>query len=92
MTTLRTALTPLDDPMATDEHLALLWKGVDAWNEWRTENPLICPDLSDLNLRRANLMGAILTWADLSQAILIDPPARQSAADLVRGRHRERLG
>ena len=35
-----------DAPMANDEHVALLKKGVDAWNEWRGENPDIRPDLS----------------------------------------------
>jgi hypothetical protein len=39
--------------MANDEHVALLKKGVDAWNEWRKENPEIQPDLSDANLRLA---------------------------------------
>jgi uncharacterized protein YjbI with pentapeptide repeats len=36
--TLRTASRPLDDPMANDEHVAILEKGVDAWNKWRGEN------------------------------------------------------
>jgi hypothetical protein len=26
-------------PMANDEHVAMLKKGVDAWNKWRDENP-----------------------------------------------------
>jgi len=38
------ALTVL--PMANDDHVALLKKGVDAWHEWRRANPHIRPDLS----------------------------------------------
>jgi hypothetical protein len=37
--------------MANDEHVAMLKKGVDAWNEWRVENPHIRPDLSGSYLR-----------------------------------------
>ena len=43
--------------MANDEHVALLKKGVAAWNAWRKENPDIRPDLSQANLSGANLMG-----------------------------------
>ena len=40
--------------MANDEHLAILKKGVDAWNAWRDKNPDIRPDLSEANLSEAN--------------------------------------
>jgi uncharacterized protein YjbI with pentapeptide repeats len=61
--------------MANDEHVALLKKGVEAWNEWRDKNPNIRPDLSGANLHRANLSGAhlhgaVLYEADLSEANL----------------------
>jgi uncharacterized protein YjbI with pentapeptide repeats len=66
--------------MANDEHVALLKKGVDAWNAWRDENPTIHPDLSgadlsgadlsEANLSNANLMGADLSGADLNWADL----------------------
>jgi Pentapeptide repeats (8 copies) len=71
--------------MANDQHVALLKKGVDAWNAWRVANPDIRPDfiqadLSGRDLRRArlyltdliltNLTGANLTGADLSEANL----------------------
>jgi hypothetical protein len=36
--------------MANDEHVAMLRKGVGAWNEWRHENPDIKPDLAQANL------------------------------------------
>ena len=46
--------------MANDEHVAMLRKGVDAWNEWRFEKPLNIPDLSGANLSGANFSGTIL--------------------------------
>jgi len=63
--------------MANDEHVALLKKGVAAWNAWRAKNPDIRPDLS-----RANLAGANLIDADLRRAYLIG--ANLITADLRR--------
>ncbi len=56
--------------MANDEHVALLRKGVAAWNEWRRENPDTHPDLSKANLSGANLARANLRQVDLSRANL----------------------
>jgi hypothetical protein len=56
--------------MANDEHVALLKQSVDAWNEWRRENPSICPDLGRANLSGADLSGTDLNGADLSEADL----------------------
>ncbi len=56
--------------MADEEHLAILEKGVEAWNRWREENPRIRPDLSGANLRGANLNGANLSYANLNRAEL----------------------
>jgi len=66
--------------MANEEHVAILKKGVAAWNEWRRENPDIRPNLSGANLRRAHLYGADLSGADLSRADLSE--AGLSGADL----------
>jgi len=66
--------------MANEEHVAILKKGVAAWNEWRRENPDIRPNLSGANLRRAHLYGADLSGADLSRADLSE--ADLSGADL----------
>ena len=41
--------------MANAEQLAVLKQGVEAWNEWRQQNPHIAMDLSKANLREANL-------------------------------------
>jgi uncharacterized protein YjbI with pentapeptide repeats len=76
-----------DAPMANDEHVALLKKGVDAWNAWRRENPDIRPNLSGANLRGANLRGANLREADLREANLREANlsgANLSGADLFR--------
>jgi hypothetical protein len=62
--------------MANNEHVAMLKKGVDAWNQWRLENSsLLRPDLSGvdlsgLNLTGANLLGAQLLLTDLTGANL----------------------
>ena len=61
--------------MANQRQLNLLKQGVDAWNEWRTEDI----DLQ-VNLSKANLSGAILYDANLSDANLSD--ANLSNADL----------
>lgn len=35
--------------MANEEHVAILKRGVEAWNRWRRENPNVRPDLRHLN-------------------------------------------
>jgi uncharacterized protein YjbI with pentapeptide repeats len=57
--------------MANDEHVAMLKKGVAAWNAWRRGNPdIIEADLGGANLSGANLSGADLRRANLSEADL----------------------
>ena len=48
--------------MANEEHLAILKKGVAAWNEWREQHPDLRPDLVEANLSGANLREANLDW------------------------------
>jgi hypothetical protein len=62
--------------MANKEHLAQLKQGVEAWNAWRRENPIIQPDLRHAPLAGAHLVEANLHRADLTQADL-------ARADLV---------
>ena len=57
--------------MANQEHVDRLLRGVEAWNQWREENPLIYPDLSGANLSHTNLSGVDFSDADLSGANLI---------------------
>jgi uncharacterized protein YjbI with pentapeptide repeats len=76
--------------MANEKHLAILKKGIEAWNKWREENPKIRPDLSksDLsvmdfggaNIRCANLSGVDLSEANLSGVDLSE--ANLSGVDL----------
>ena len=45
--------------MANKEHLVRLNHGVEAWNQWRRENPDARPDLSQANLAGAHLVRPI---------------------------------
>jgi len=72
--------------MANDEHVAMLTKGVHAWNRWRGENPNVVPDLSGAKLYGENLNGANLSGAYLSQAHLYEADlsgANLSGANLI---------
>jgi hypothetical protein len=56
--------------MANRQDLALLKQGVDAWNNWRKENPGVNPNLSGAALSGTNLRGAYLRGAYLREANL----------------------
>jgi uncharacterized protein YjbI with pentapeptide repeats len=56
--------------MANDEHVELLRKSVDAWNDWRAQNPDMEVDLDGADLQGANLSGANLSGAHLFRADL----------------------
>ena len=60
--------------MANDEHVAMLKKGVTAWNKWCRENRRIRPDLRGADLSNANLVMARLLEADLPILELLPPP------------------
>ncbi len=71
--------------MAVQEHLAVLYEGVNVWNEWRLQESVTRPDLTNATLHEAdltwaNLRGAILRGADLVGADLTE--ADLSEADL----------
>ena len=71
--------------LASGEHLAKLGEGVDAWNQWRDDNPKLKPDFSMATLRRADLTQVDLSDADLRRADLSDTKlggAKLSGADL----------
>lgn len=64
----------------------MIHKGVDAWNQWRAENPNVIPDLGRASLRgaylaRANLRGANLEKSDLAGAILIQADLQGARLD-----------
>src|SRR2546426_1109603 len=56
--------------MANQEHVKILQQGVEAWNQWRDQDPKISPDLREANLRGADLHAANLGGADLTGATL----------------------
>jgi hypothetical protein len=61
--------------MANPEHLKILKQGVEVWNRWRRDNPLVEPDLSQLVFIRENLTeldGINLERALLSQASVLN--------------------
>ncbi len=73
--------------MANPEHVEILKRGVEVWNEWRDEHPDIRPDLirADLgyaDLHNADFSGVDLSGADLGYANLGN--ANLSSADLSR--------
>jgi hypothetical protein len=53
--------------MANREHLRIMKRGVEAWNQWRDQNKDIRPDLQRVNLQR-DLQGALLQRALLQRA------------------------
>jgi uncharacterized protein YjbI with pentapeptide repeats len=71
--------------MANDEHVAMLKKGVGAWNAWRDENANIRPDLAGASLSEANLSGVDSTKYDLRGAVGANlSDANLSGADLTK--------
>jgi hypothetical protein len=52
--------------MANPEHLEILKRGVETWNRWRLDNPVILPDLRSADLNGADLFDANLSYADIS--------------------------
>ena len=67
--------------MANPEHLDLLTRSVADWNQWRTHNPDIEPDLGEANLTLANLRKANLSQVNLRGAKLFHANLRE--ADLT---------
>jgi uncharacterized protein YjbI with pentapeptide repeats len=53
--------------MANEEHIALLKKGVESWNQWREENPDAKPDFSKADLRGTKLQNANLSDSNLEE-------------------------
>lgn len=69
--------------MANQEHLEILVKGVEMWNEWRSKNPNTSPnlkeaDLQGINLIKANLCGVNFRKANLRKANLREANLRRS--------------
>ena len=72
--------------MANEEQLAILRRGVDAWNAWRGQNSdtpvdLSGANLSGLNLSKANLEDANLRRANLAEASLMQATLEQATLE-----------
>lgn len=52
--------------MANEEHLKVLMRGVEVWNQWRADEIEIVPNLSGADINRADLKGVDLSGAHLS--------------------------
>ncbi|MBN8593914.1 MAG: toll/interleukin-1 receptor domain-containing protein [Anaerolineae bacterium] len=68
--------------MANEEQLAILKRGVEEWNRWRTAHLNEPIELAGVDLRETVLRGAYLHGADLSGSLLIGADLRE--ADLGR--------
>ena len=53
--------------MANDDHINILRRGKQAWNDWRRENTEIVPDLEDADFRKANLKAVDMNSAHLAR-------------------------
>jgi uncharacterized protein YjbI with pentapeptide repeats len=77
--------------MASHEHLNILLQGVDTWNRWRQTSPNVKPDLRQVNLANAKLLGSDihpqLSHVNFNGAILFESDL--SNADLRRANLRE---
>jgi hypothetical protein len=67
--------------MASEEHVAILRQGAEAWNTWRRSHPGAEPDLANANLIEVDLRGAQLRSANLSGTHLRGADLRE--ADLA---------
>jgi uncharacterized protein YjbI with pentapeptide repeats len=56
--------------MPIEEHFNKIKQGVDAWNQWREENPEIVPDLSQADIRGSQLQKINLSNTNLKEAKL----------------------
>ncbi|AFY68889.1 pentapeptide repeat protein [Thalassoporum mexicanum PCC 7367] len=52
--------------VANDQQVAILKRGVEAWNKWREQHPKVAIDLFGIDLTGIDLHGANLSGADLS--------------------------
>jgi uncharacterized protein YjbI with pentapeptide repeats len=69
--------------MANQEQLAILKQGVEVWNNWREQNPNIEIDLSQANLKKANLEEANLSSGNLFEVKLAGANLRGASLSLT---------
>jgi len=54
--------------LANPEHVRILKRGVEVWNQWRSENPGIQPNLRGQSFKGQDLSGADFSGADIRSA------------------------
>jgi hypothetical protein len=72
--------------MGKEKHIYVLKRGVEAWNEWQRENPVVRPELQGGDFHKLDLSGAILVEANLCGADLSSAKLKEvelSRADLT---------
>jgi TIR domain-containing protein/pentapeptide repeat protein len=69
--------------MANPKHLVKLQEGIEVWNEWRNQNPVIVPDLTGANLKRTSLGRVNFRDADLSEANLFEASLVEANLDFA---------
>jgi hypothetical protein len=52
------------------EHVAILRRGLTAWNEWRRQNPHLIPVLARIDLAEQDLRGINFAHVDLTRAVM----------------------
>jgi hypothetical protein len=72
--------------MANEDQLTILKQGVEAWNQWRTENPDVKIDLAGANLKGAKLWQAnpfrqVQAWAPKDVGRPDDPAYERERQD-----------
>ncbi len=58
--------------MANEEHLAILKKGVEVWNKWRSQIPGVTPDLEKADLSGYRLANVNFANVNLQESYLIE--------------------
>jgi uncharacterized protein YjbI with pentapeptide repeats len=56
--------------MANPEHRRILRQGIDAWNQWRKDNPRVYPDFNRADLSKEDFVGFNFGKAELIEADL----------------------
>jgi hypothetical protein len=57
--------------MANQNHLNKFLEGINAWNEWRDQNPTVMPDLSHSRLNEWNI-GCVKSWDMKSKGVNLE--------------------